>query len=192
MDLPGRVLVVSEDAECTRQIVDFFTLWKMEPVLAVGASEAEAALENRRVELAFCDSDLPEDGFRRVLDLTSARKPPVPVVALVHDERGYEDATLLGAFDAIPLPCQRSDVQWVVIRAMRDQQGRRRELKTRDVAAHHGDTGGSNRPEGPGRQSPGERTADQPTRPAAPSKQSPSAKGPPKAAKSEGERFYRC
>ena len=186
------MLVVSDDAECSQQIVDFLTLWKMEPVLAVGYSEAEAALENRRVELAFCDSNLPEDGFRRILDLTSARKQPVPVVALVHDERGYEEATLLGTFDAIPLPCERSDVQWVVIRAMRDQRGRRRESKTRDVSGCVENASGSSQAEVPSQNLRGDDTVDRRKRSADAGKQSSGDKGPTQAAKSEAGHFYHC
>jgi DNA-binding NtrC family response regulator len=193
VDSRWRVLVVSPDAECCQQFVEFLTQWKMESILAADHAEAEVVLEKQRVELVFCDSDLPEDGFRRVLHFTSTRKQPVPVVALVHAERGYEEATLLGAFDVIPLPCQRSDVQWVVIRAMRDQQDRRRESKTRDVSLRT-EVSGSDQSKKRGQHSTisMESSADRPTRPADATKPSSGAKEPIKAAKSEMGHFYRC
>jgi len=133
MDSPWKVLIVSADAECRRRMAESLTLWKMEPVLAADYTQGKDVLEKEPIALAFCDSRLPDDGFREMLSLTSTQKRPVPLVALVCDEKGYQDATVLGAFDAIPLPCEHSDVRWIVIRVMHDQQNRRRDSATRVV-----------------------------------------------------------
>jgi DNA-binding NtrC family response regulator len=146
VDSPWKVLIVSADAECCSQIAESLTLWKMEPILATDYARGKDILEKEPVALAFCDSRLPDDGFRQMLSLTSTQKRPVPLVALVCDEKGYQDATALGAFDAIPLPCERSDVRWIVIRTMREQQSHRRDSTPHTASSH---AGNSNSPDDP-------------------------------------------
>jgi hypothetical protein len=41
---------------------------------------------------------------------------------LVRDEEDYSEAMRLGAFEAIPIACRRSDVQWTMIHALRKPQ----------------------------------------------------------------------
>jgi DNA-binding NtrC family response regulator len=133
MDLPWKVMIISMDSRCSSHIAELLAAWKMEALLAADYSEAARLLANQGMLLAFCDLDLAADGFRKMVELFSAQKKAIRVVALVGEEREQSEAVLLGAFDAISLSCERSDVQWVVARAMRDQESRRRDTSARDL-----------------------------------------------------------
>lgn len=72
------------------------------------------------IALIFCDDLLPDGSYRDLLSALprTSRKVPLTVVISGEDrDRTYREAIEQGAFDVIPSPCSKQDVQWVVIRA---------------------------------------------------------------------------
>jgi hypothetical protein len=60
----------------------------------------------------------------------SAKKPPARLVLLLADDKQSTGETIgSNIFDAIPYPCRRSDLQWVIIQAMRDWERPRRRME---------------------------------------------------------------
>jgi DNA-binding NtrC family response regulator len=116
VDLPS-VLLVGSDSECRRTLADVLRFWGMEGMFASTISEARTILLEQPIGLVFCESHLPDGGFPELLEAGASRKFAFRLVAMVHDVDEYANAMRRGAFEAILVPCQRSDIQWVVIQA---------------------------------------------------------------------------
>jgi DNA-binding NtrC family response regulator len=116
MDLPS-VLVVGSDPECHRILADVLGRWGVQGLFASTISDARKTLLEQSIGLVFCESRLPDGGFTDLLDAAASRTFPLRLVAILHDGNEYANAIRLGAFEAIPVPCQRSDIQWVIIQA---------------------------------------------------------------------------
>lgn len=116
MDLPS-VLVVGSDPECRRTLADVLGLWGMEGIFTSTISDARKIQLEQSFGLVFCESHLPDGGFTDLLDAAVSRTFPLRLVAILHDVNEYANAIRLGAFEAILVPCQRSDIQWVIIQA---------------------------------------------------------------------------
>jgi DNA-binding NtrC family response regulator len=94
----------------------------VEGIFASTISDARKILLERRIGLVFCESHLPDGGFTELLDPGASRTFPLRLVAILHDANEYANAIRRGAFEAIVVPCQRSDIQWVIIQAMHAKQ----------------------------------------------------------------------
>jgi DNA-binding NtrC family response regulator len=114
------VLAVS-NLNCRQILTDVLKNWGLEAVAVSTVRSALALLDDPDVALIFCEGNLVDGSFRELLKAASSRRPPLRLVALVHAEKDYSDAIRLGAFDAIPVSCRRSDLQWMMINALRDR-----------------------------------------------------------------------
>lgn len=77
-------------------------------------------LSEQAISLVFCEWGLRDDGFQVLLGELARRAPKLRLIALIQDESEYGEAIASGAFDAIPNPFRRSEVQWMVIHAVQD------------------------------------------------------------------------
>jgi DNA-binding NtrC family response regulator len=136
MESRGRVLIASSSAGYRETLADILQLWCLEPTFVSTVDEVRAFLERQAPVLVICEDQLAEGGCQDVLDALSAAKSSTRLVALVHDDAGYSEARQHGAFDAIPLPLQRSDLQWVVIRALQAKTPAVRKANFRNGSAH--------------------------------------------------------
>jgi DNA-binding NtrC family response regulator len=116
MDLPS-VLVVGSDLGCRQTLADVLGAWGVGVIFASTISESRNILLEHSIRLVFCEKHLPGGTFTDLLDAAASRTPPVRVIAILHDVNEYTNAIRLGAFEAILVPCRRSDVQWVIIQA---------------------------------------------------------------------------
>jgi DNA-binding NtrC family response regulator len=91
----------------------------LEASAARNVRQARTHLQKPDLSLVVCESNLPDGSFRDLFDASALRTSPLRFVVLVRDEADYSEAMRLGAFEAIPTPCRRSDVQWTMIRALR-------------------------------------------------------------------------
>ena len=88
--------------------------------------EAAALLPDSTFSLIFCQDKL-EDGTYQDLLRVLKRPSKTRFVVVSSDnevDEKYNEAVELGAFDMIVSPYNRTDVQWVIIRAMQDEAGR--------------------------------------------------------------------
>jgi DNA-binding NtrC family response regulator len=119
MHLRGPVLIVCSDPECSSMLLGVIKDYGLEASAAADIRQARTHLQKPDLSLVLCESNLPDGSFRDLFDASALRTSPLRFVVLVRDEEGYSEAMRLGAFEAIPTPCRRSDVQWTMIRALR-------------------------------------------------------------------------
>jgi DNA-binding NtrC family response regulator len=131
MNLQRRVLIVSSNPERREMLTGVAVDWDLEVRSASTLEQAVAILGDQNLALAFCEGSLPDGTFRGLLDATSSRRPPLRLIVLVDNERDYFDAVRLGAFEALPTPLRRSDLQWMMIHALRNDPTRRLEEPSR-------------------------------------------------------------
>lgn len=73
--------------------------------------------------MVLCDETLPDGTYRDVLKLLGHKLCHTRVVVMSSSsdlDDFYREAQPLGAFDVIASPCRRTEVQWIVIRAVRE------------------------------------------------------------------------
>jgi DNA-binding NtrC family response regulator len=103
-------------------LTDVLGFWGVEGIIVSTISEARRILLEHPIGLVFCESHLPDGGFTDLLDTAASKTFPLRLVAIIHDGNEYANAIRLGAFEAIVVPCQRSDIQWVIIQATHAEQ----------------------------------------------------------------------
>jgi len=124
MDTSGRVLVATSNNECRAFLSDILGAWHLQSTECSTIAEARRAISDSPVSLVFCDTRLPDGDFTALVSVSSRQAPP-KVVVLLREDEDYASAIAAGAFDALPVPCQRQDVQWMLIQGMRDDKKRR-------------------------------------------------------------------
>jgi DNA-binding NtrC family response regulator len=125
MDTSGRVLVATSNDEFRALLSQVLGSWRLQSTSCSTLAEARQAISDSQVLLVFCDRNLPEGDFSALLNVASRHAPP-KIVVLLPEDGEYAQAIGMGAFDALPIPCQRQDVQWMLIQAMRDDNNKRR------------------------------------------------------------------
>jgi DNA-binding NtrC family response regulator len=125
MQTQWNVLVASTQSENRRALVQIL---ERLPLIEVFSSsnlhQAEEVLEGRSVALVFCDDNLPDGSYQRLLSkMRSSGESFRFIVTTTKGEwEDYLDATRHGAFDMIRWPLQPTDVELIVIRAMHEEE----------------------------------------------------------------------
>jgi DNA-binding NtrC family response regulator len=122
MDLRTPVLVVCSDPECCSMLLGVVKDYGLEASAAANIRQARTHLQKPDLSLVLCESNLPDGSFRDLFEASAFRTSPLRFVVLVRDEEDYSEAMRVGAFEAIPTPCRRSDIQWTVIHALRSPE----------------------------------------------------------------------
>jgi DNA-binding NtrC family response regulator len=108
--------------------------WSLDPVACSSFEQARGFLPDDSLLLIFCQDKLPDGSFAELLQNTAKQKTRIVVICSTPDvEELYSEAIRLGAFDVIATPCRKSDVQWMVIRAIQEENrrgGNKRRSKT--------------------------------------------------------------
>lgn len=117
------ILVVSSDMENRKSLLHILDSLSLNVISCSALNEAVEVLSRQEVPLVFCD-ELLSDGFYR--DLLSASKTGRRALRIVVTIRGewdeYLEAMRLGAFDAVRYPFRPTDIELVVIHAMRESR----------------------------------------------------------------------
>ncbi len=129
--------------------------WSLEPICCSSLQQARSLLPDESLSLIFCEETLPDGTYR---DLLHGFEKPLKTRLVVITpapqlEQLYEEGMQLGVFDVIASPCRKSDVQWMVIRAIQEESkrgGNRRRLETEGMHSDGSDLEGSG-PSGSGR-----------------------------------------
>jgi len=93
----------------------------LETLICPSVQGARTVAVRPDIAVVFCDDVLPDGSYRELLAALPRMTRKVPVVVVMSGadrDRTYREAMEEGAFDVIPSPCSKQDVQWVVIRAM--------------------------------------------------------------------------
>jgi len=121
------VLIASSDLEHRQALRDMFVNLGLDPLCSANLQETREALATTPVSIIFCEKRLSDGGFQEILALARKLNPQVLVViaSRMENRDEYMEAMRLGAFEVIPFPCHPTDVDWVVIRAMRQWRQKR-------------------------------------------------------------------
>jgi DNA-binding NtrC family response regulator len=115
------VLIASSDIQTRDNIRAILAEDGLNTICASTVKETQEALAHTPVCIVICDRQLADGGFRDLLHLAKKEKPQVLVVVTSRKDDWKDDvaAKQAGAFEVIPSPCQRSNVEWAVIMALR-------------------------------------------------------------------------
>ena len=115
------VLIASSDIENRNAIRAILTEDGLNTICASTVKETQEVLAMTPVSIVICDRQLADGSFRDLLHLAKREKPQVLVVVTSRkgDWRDDVAAKQVGAFEVILSPCQRSNVEWAVITALR-------------------------------------------------------------------------
>ena len=121
------VLIASSDLEHRQALRAMFIELGLDPLCSASLEETREALANMPISIIFCERRLCDGGFREILTIARRINPQICVVVTsrMEDRQEYVEAIRLGAFEVIPFPCHSTDVDWVVIRAMRHYRKQR-------------------------------------------------------------------
>ena len=121
MDLPWEVVIASSDVESRRALANMLERLGIEPFLASTVRECKEILAINRVGLIFCSRTLADGNCYDLLNASRGGrpKPMVVVTSSVTDWDEFLEAMRLGAFDVIACPCRSTDVEWMVLQALR-------------------------------------------------------------------------
>lgn len=83
--------------------------------------DARQALQKHKIDVAICDRDLPDGGWKDLLTAiwSLISPPPLIVTASLADEQFWEDVLSLGVYDVLEKPFQKEEVMQVVSSAAR-------------------------------------------------------------------------
>jgi DNA-binding NtrC family response regulator len=118
------VLIVSPDAANKGVVEEVSKRWTLESVACSSLQEAKCLLVRQGFGIVFCQDVLPDGTYRDLLSTVQLPANKTRVIVLISDagkDGAYREAMELGAFDAVPSPCSKKDVQWVIIRATQDR-----------------------------------------------------------------------
>jgi DNA-binding NtrC family response regulator len=119
-----RVLIVSPLIEVRRPLLRALEKLSTDVVVCSTRAQAEEVLSRRAVEVAFCDEHLADGAYQDLIHAEhfDHRIPRVVVTTRTGDWELYFAALAKGAFDVIRSPWHATDVEMVVIRALREEQ----------------------------------------------------------------------
>jgi CheY-like chemotaxis protein len=118
-----RVLVASPQLEVRQVLIRTLDRLSADVISCSTRSQAEEVLARQEVDLVFCDEHLPDGSYSDLIH-TNHSHPKIPriVVATRHAEWGfYFEALRKGAFDITRSPWHATDIEMVLIRALRDE-----------------------------------------------------------------------
>lgn len=119
--MPWRMLVICS-AENRRVIESAILEWSLEVCWFLTLREARRGLRRGNHALVLCEAELPDGTYQDVITLLKHKLDQIRVIVLAesHSEDGYRQAIEVGAFDSISAPYKRTDVQWIIMRAVQD------------------------------------------------------------------------
>jgi DNA-binding NtrC family response regulator len=106
----SKALVACCDCSTRQVLIGLVDRCGLKPVIATTTSDAISMLGNETVCVAFCQDDLPGDGFKAVLKAAKRVAVPVVVSSRLADPQRYLESMELGAFDFICRPYYKRDV----------------------------------------------------------------------------------
>jgi DNA-binding NtrC family response regulator len=118
------VLVASSSMDNRKSLLNVLESLSLNAISCTALGQVEEVLSRNNVLLAFCDERLTDGSFRDLLAAGKAKGSNVRVVVMIRtgewDE--YLEAMRMGAFDAVRCPLQPTDVELIVLRALRESR----------------------------------------------------------------------
>jgi DNA-binding NtrC family response regulator len=117
-----RVLVLSPHFEVRQSLLRTLEGFSADVIACAAVTQAVEVLSRQPVDLVFCDEHLTDGSYSDLIDPSRSEHKSlrVVVVAGTGEWEFYFDAVGKGAFDVVRSPWYATDVEMVVIRAMRE------------------------------------------------------------------------
>ena len=121
MNIPWDILVASSDLEGRRALSNILGKLGVDPLTSSTVRECKELIASERVGLIFCDRLLADGNCYDLLNASRGgrTKARVVVMSSTADWDEFLEAMRLGAFDVIASPCRATDVEWMIIQALR-------------------------------------------------------------------------
>ena len=136
MTTPWEVVVVSSDLESRRNLSAILVRQGIDPICASTLHECREILSQKNVGVVFCDSHVSDGTYKEFLGgYRSREERPRVIVTSRHSEWDeFKEAIRFGAFDVIGMPCRPTDVEWMIIQALRYERSEARMALKAQVA----------------------------------------------------------
>jgi len=137
MNIPWDILVASSDLEGRRALSNILGKLGVDPLTSSTVRECKELIASERVGLIFCDRLLADGNCYDLLNASRGgrAKARVVVMSSTADWDEFLEAMRLGAFDVIASPCRATDVEWMIIQALRYERTEARVALRAQVAA---------------------------------------------------------
>ena len=137
MNIPWDILVASSDLEGRRALSNILAKLGVDPLASSTVRECKELMASERVGLIFCDRLLADGNCYDLLNASriGRTKARVVVMSSTADWDEFLEAMRLGAFDVIANPCRATDVEWMIIQALRYERTEARVALKAQVAA---------------------------------------------------------
>jgi DNA-binding NtrC family response regulator len=121
MNIPWDILIASSDLEARRALSNILVKLGVDPLTASTVRECKEIMATERVGLIFCDRLLADGNCYDLLNASRAGriKARIVVTSSTAEWDEFLQAMRLGAFDVIASPCRATDVEWMIIQALR-------------------------------------------------------------------------
>jgi len=116
------VVVACSNMEDRTSLIHILENLSLDVISCSNLDQVHDVLSRRNVPLVFCDEHLSEGCFRDLVsaDIAGRKASRVIVTIRTGEWEEYLQVMRLGAFDAIRCPLHPTDVELVVLRAMRE------------------------------------------------------------------------
>jgi DNA-binding NtrC family response regulator len=130
MNVPWQIVIASAEREERRAMCNILRKQGLEPIVASSIRECEEILGQQNVGLVFCARWLADGDYRGLLIAPrhAGGKTRIVIVNRLTNWEEYLDAMRLGAFDVISAPCRHTDVEWMIIQALREEHAQKRQI----------------------------------------------------------------
>ena len=137
MNIPWQIVIASADVEDRRAMVNILAKQGLDPIVAASVAECRESMRQENVGLIFCARSLADGDYRDLLLAARGSKNRTRIVLTtrITDWDEYLDAMRLGAFDVISAPCRPTDMEWMILQALRDEHARTRQITFAQQAA---------------------------------------------------------
>jgi DNA-binding NtrC family response regulator len=137
MNVPWQIVIASADPEDRRAMANILAKQGLDPIVAASVAECYQSMAQENVGLIFCARSLADGDYRDVLLAARAgwRRTRIVLAARITDWAEYLEAMRLGAFDVISAPCRPTDMEWMILQALRDEHARTRQIAFAQQAA---------------------------------------------------------
>ena len=115
------VVILSTDLEWRRSLAHILTSNGIDFAYASSIEDCKEIVAREYVGLVFCDSHLADGTYRGLVRSVRSldRRVKIVVISRMNDWNERLVTACIGAFGVIPFPCQPTDIEWVLSRAVR-------------------------------------------------------------------------
>jgi DNA-binding NtrC family response regulator len=138
MHIRWEAVILSGDLECRRTLAHMLGANGIDYACASSLADCKEIVARESVGLIFWDSHLADGTFQGLLHSMWSLDPRVKIVVISHmDDWNEHLATArMGAFGVIPFPCQPTDIEWVLSRAVRSEREEARSEHAPELHSH--------------------------------------------------------